>query len=299
MHKTSYLMRKTRLALALALCWPLSAAAHQVVLDPDQEVVANLSAEQRAQHLLQQAVQHIHDKGVVGVNDFNRDARFVDRDLYVFSVTTDGIVLSSGGWSAVYIGENVWDLADTHNRFFFREIIEDAKANGRGQVQYQWYNPADGGDDAKLTFYELVGDLVVAVGYFPAAPTLEQIEQLLNAAISNYEHDPHLALRRFANRAGEFQFRGLKVIVLDAETQKVVFDAGNRQLEGGDLHDIVDVSGEPFLLNMVQQASANTMQELTSWRLNLQTKRVVGQRFFFKRSGPYVIAVQQDLMEKR
>lgn len=112
--------------------------------------------------------------------------------------------------------------------------------------------------------YELVGDLVVAVGYFPAAPTLEQIEQLL-----------------------------------DADTQKVVFDASNRQLEGVDLHDIVDVSGEPFLLNMVQQASANTMQELTSWRLNLQTKRVVGQRFFFKRSGPYVIAVQQDLIENR
>ena len=297
MSKTSYLMKTTGLSLVLLLGGVQVALAQDV--SASHLPTKTSAVEQRVQKLLQQAVAHIQQKGVVGVNDFNRDARFVDRDLYVFSVTTDGVVLASGGGSAIYIGENVWDLADIHNRYFFREIIEGAQAKGSGQVQYQWYNPADGGDKAKLTSYERVGDIIVAVGYFPTMPTLEHIEQLLNAAIAQYEQNPKLALRRFANRAGEFQYKGLKVLVIDTTTQKVVFDAANRQLDGVSVQDIVDVTGQPFLQEMVQLAVPNSMQQLTSLRLNLQTKRVVEQQFFFKRSGSKVIAIQQDLHERR
>lgn len=303
MTKKSYLSKVTGalVVAALGAVAPPSALAQQQ-LAQEQELASTGTptpsiAEQRAQQLLQRAVQHIREKGLVGVNDFNRDARFVDRDLYVFSVNADGVVLASGGWSAAYIGDNVLDMTDENNRPFFREIIEGAKNNTRGVVQYQWYNPVDGGMEAKLTSYEMVDDIIVAVGYFPAAPTLEQIYTLLETAILEYEQDPQLALRKFANRASEFQFRGLKVLVLDLENQTVLFDAANRDLAGVALVDLVDVTGQPFLMEVARQAKTDTIQHVDALLLNLKTKRVMVQRIFFKRSGQYVIGVQEHIYE--
>ncbi len=302
MAKKSYLTQVTGalVAVTLGAAASTSVLAQEQLLAQEQQLASTgmpqpSVEEQRAQQLLQRAVQHIKDEGVMGVNDFNRDARFVDRDLYVFSVNADGVVLASGGWSAAYIGDNVLDMMDENNRPFFREIIEGAKNNTRGVVQYQWYNPADGGMEAKLTSYEMVDDIIVAVGYFPVAPTLEQIYHLLETAVLAYQQDPQLALRKFANRAGEFQFRGLKVLVLDLANQTVLFDAAQRELAGVALVDLVDVTGQPFLLEVAQRAQTDTVQQVEALLLNLKTKRVMLQRIFFKRSGQYVIGIQEHI----
>jgi len=293
----SYIKQVTGAMVAAALGAVTPPAAAQELLLAEAAVQTKPTVEQRAHQLLQRAVQHIKNKGVVGVNDFNRDAQFVDRDLYVFSLNMEGILLSSGGWSATLIGENVLDQTDTNQRPFFKEILDSAKSQTRGTVQYQWYNPADGGMDAKLTSFELVDGIVVAVGYFPVAPTLEQVQTVLNEAVHAFDTDPVGALRKFANRTGEFQFRGLRVLVLDVDQQTVVFDAADRYLKGVNLADVVDVTGQPFLLQMADTAQTDFMQQLDALILNLQTKRVTVQRIFFKRSGSHVIGVQAEIKE--
>lgn len=298
MGKLSYFSKLTGalVAAALGTVSPPSLAAQEVLL-ADASAVVKPTVEQRVYQLLQKAVQHVKDKGVVGVNDFNRDARFVDRDLYVFSLNTDGVILSSGGWSAAYIGENMLDPINRGDFPFFLEIVEGAKKQIQGVVEYQWYNPADGGMDVKLTSFELVDGVIVAVGYFPEAPTLEQVKGILNDAVSAYRQDPQGALRKFANRTSEFQFRGLKVVVLDVEQQKVVFDAADRYLKDVALVDVVDVTGQPFFLEMAQTAQPDFAQQIDALLLDVKTKRVTVQRIFFLRSGQYVIGVQAQIKE--
>lgn len=293
----SYIKQVTGAMVAAALGAVTPPAAAQELLLAEAAIQTKPTVEQRVHQLLQRAVQHIKNKGVVGVNDFNRDARFVDRDLYVFSLNTEGILLSSGGWSATLIGENVLEQTDIEQRPFFKEIIESAKSQTQGTVQYQWYNPADGGMDAKLTSFELVDGVVVAVGYFPAAPTLEQVQSVLNEAVYSFEVDPEGALRKFANRTSEFQFRGLRVLVLDLEQQTLLFDAAERYLQGVNLADVVDVTGRPFLLEIANLAQSGFTQQLDALILNLKTKRVAVQRIFFKRTGNYVIGVQAEIKE--
>src|SRR5699024_952048 len=100
--------------------------------------------QQRAQNLLHKAVQHLHTKGPAAVNDFTYSPEFIDRDLYVYSLSASGQMLSSGGWSAGLIGQNVREETDDAGKPFFKQMLDKAQQESQGSIEYFWYNPNDG-----------------------------------------------------------------------------------------------------------------------------------------------------------
>jgi cytochrome c len=84
-------------------------------------------------------------------------------------VSTKGVLLASGGLSSSWIGENVADQQDAAGKLFIREMLDKARKNGSGTVEYHWLNPVNNKTEPKVAYFQKVGDRVIAVGYY--APT--------------------------------------------------------------------------------------------------------------------------------
>lgn len=248
--------------------------------------------EVRVHRLLDAAEQHIKEKGIAGVNDFNRDARFIDKDLYVFSLSRDGVLLSSGGWSASLIGENVLGFTDEDQRPFFNKILEQAKTAKEGSVEYLWFNPADGDNDPKITHFRVVDNVIIASGYFPGFSTDEQAKELLDRAVSEYFKDPEMALRKFRNRQSGFRNPDQYVYVLDKGNRSIIWSPNTADvLKGKTLDEMEDIQGTAFLAEMVDKADPNLIQQIDYWWLSPISQRVELRRAFYQQVGDSVIAV--------
>lgn len=251
--------------------------------------------QQRAHHLLDKAIEHIRQNGPKAVNDFTHDPAFIDRDLYVYSLSYTGQMLSSGGWSAGLIGQNVLSETDDAGQPFFNQMLKLAKQNQSGSIEYYWFNPNEGQDEIKITYFEIINGIVVAVGFFPGQPTEEQAKQMLERAMSEYFADPILALRRFRNKHGEFRRQDQYVFVLDKAQRKVVLNPVFAENNGISVDDITDVQGQYFLREMLEHASLNEIQAIDYWWLSPETRQVEHRRAFYQQMGDQVIAVGTNI----
>jgi len=137
----------------------------------------------RAQVLLKRAVAHYQDIKHPALADFTSKGEFVDRELYVYVVSTAGVLLASGGPSSSVIGRNVADQQDALGKPFFRELLTNAQTNESGTVEYQWLNPVDNKVERKVAQFQKIGDRIIVVGYYVAHATPEQAQALLARAV--------------------------------------------------------------------------------------------------------------------
>lgn len=267
-------------------------ASTQAMSDKKGTILEQTQAlEGRVDALLETAAQHIKNKGISGVNDFNRDPLFTDKDLYVFSLSQDGVLLSSGGWSVTLIGENVLDLTDEEQRPFFRKILEKAKSQDQGSVEYFWFNPTDGANEPKVTHFRVVNNIVIASGYFPGYATQEQAKELLDLALSEYRKDPDLAMRKFKNKQSGFRNRDQYVFVLDKSNRSIVWSPSTPALNAKPLDGVSDIQGNAFLAQMLDQASLEQVKKIDYWWFSPISQRVELRRAFYQQVGDVVIAV--------
>ncbi|MCB1155330.1 cache domain-containing protein [bacterium] len=93
---------------------------------------------------------------------FNHSPEFHDRDLYVFALDSEGILVAHGTGESL-IGRDLSRLRDPSGRSFVQEFlaIEDT-----GWIEYQWTNPATGNVEDKVSFLINVGDHVIGVGAY-------------------------------------------------------------------------------------------------------------------------------------
>ena len=89
----------------------------------------------RAQVLLQRAVAHYQDIKDLALADFTGKGEFVNGELYVYVVSTAGVLLASGGPSSSGIGRNVADQQDAIGNPFFREMLTSAQTDESGTVE--------------------------------------------------------------------------------------------------------------------------------------------------------------------
>ncbi len=293
--------RKTWLAgAALSAGLGLGGAAWgQTMPESGAHAAAHATIEQRVQDLLARAVDHVRKNGPAAVNDFNRDARFTDKDLYVYALSRDGMMLASGGWSATLIGQSVLGETDARNRPFFKDMLEQAQREPAGSLEYYWFNPAEGQPEVKLAYYQEVDGIVVATGYFPARATENQAKELLDEAVSSYFQDPQQALRRFANRQGQFTRRDLYVFVLDIPSRTVVLNGANRSFDGKPIADFKDLNGKAFLVDMLADVDRNVIHSIDYDWMNPETRRVERKRAFYQRVGDALIGVGSYYPEAR
>jgi len=85
---------------------------------------------------------------------------FVQGEMYIFVLDSQGTMLAHG-INNKFVGENLIDIKDSDGRFFIREIIESADIDQSGWVEYKWFNPATKEWIPKITYFEVVDELIL------------------------------------------------------------------------------------------------------------------------------------------
>ncbi len=72
-------------------------------------------------------------------------------DGYIFTYTFDGTALTVGPNKAI-VGKNLMDSKDANGVYFIKEMLDKAKSDGGGYVEYIWLKPSAGKDVPKLSY---------------------------------------------------------------------------------------------------------------------------------------------------
>ena len=86
-------------------------------------------------------------------------------DLYVFAYDLQGVMLAHPKNPAL-IGQNLIAVPDTEGKLFRKEIVEKAKSQGSGWVDYVYLNPETNKQEHKTTYFQKVGDIILCCGVY-------------------------------------------------------------------------------------------------------------------------------------
>ncbi|MFD1625140.1 cache domain-containing protein [Azospirillum griseum] len=128
---------------------------------------ATSGTKEEAVALMGRAVERIQQVGVDQAYKEFSDPKgsFVDRDLYVFCLNMDGVMLTHGSNRAL-IGLNQKTLKDSDGKTFIAEFLRVASTTGEGWVDYRWANPQTKKIGSKSSFVKKVGNDMCAVGVY-------------------------------------------------------------------------------------------------------------------------------------
>jgi uncharacterized protein len=88
----------------------------------------------------------------------------VDRDLYVYIVDQNGIVMANGVIPTMTTGTNLFNARDQNGKYFMREKVELCKANRPGWVDFRFLNPVTQTIEDKASWIERMGDTNYCIG---------------------------------------------------------------------------------------------------------------------------------------
>lgn len=94
----------------------------------------------------------------------NANGEFRDRDLYPFIYSMDGVIVATGSNRTALVGKSLISIKDQDGKYLVREMLEMARREGSGWIDYKWPNPATNKIEDKSTYIELMGNYVVGVG---------------------------------------------------------------------------------------------------------------------------------------
>lgn len=246
---------------------------------------------ERARALLGRAVRHMKERGEMGLGAFSRAGEFFDEDLYVYVLGIDGKMLSSGGSSSVYIGRDMREYRDSDGKQFFQEMVDGAKANGSGKVEYRWLNREHGKLERKVAYYQLVDNRIVAVGYYVPRATPEQARAILQRAADEIRSSGPAAFARFNDLKGGFVQDDTYVFVVGLKDNIMHAHGAMPRLVGRNVSDLKDPDGMLIIRKMIDIANSKGEGSLDyQWR-NPVVGKLEKKRAFIKRVGDYMVAV--------
>jgi cytochrome c len=243
----------------------------------------------KTQTLLDRAESHLREKGDQAMASFSRAGEFVDGELYVYVIDIEGNFLASAGSSTTLIGRNVTDLTDSQGRHFIREILDGAKTQPAGRVEYRWNNPIRGRIEPKIATYRRVGDRILVVGYYAPYATFELAKSLVWRAVHELNVSGEVALSRFNNLNGGFVQDDLYVFVIGLEDGIVHAHGGQPRQVGRKAGDVTDANGKRFLLEMIEVAKKHGEGEVSYTFRNPLTLKNENKRSYIVRVGNYLV----------
>lgn len=91
---------------------------------------------------------------------------FHNGELYPFVYDYDGVSVAHGARPAL-VGKNLISLKDQDGKYLIREIVQIARKDGSGWIDYKWPNPLDNRIEDKTSYVEAMGGkYVVGVGVY-------------------------------------------------------------------------------------------------------------------------------------
>ena len=274
-----------RLAYVILAC-----AMTQIALRPDV-ATAEAADAARAHALLERAVGHYKEVEQSALAAFGPKGKFVDGELYVYVISTKGVMLASGGPSAALIGRDVTNLQDAAGKPFFREMLDKAKESDSGAVEYYWLNPMDNKMGRKLAYFQKVDDRIIAVGYYIARATPAQAQAMLARAAEAVKDDPAKAIHAINQLHGPFSEDDLYVFVVDLKDDRFRAHGIFHDLIGSDALALHDPSGRPIIQDMIAAVGKEDQAEVDySWP-NPVTGGVENKHTYLHKIGNLLVGV--------
>jgi cytochrome c len=245
----------------------------------------------RAQALLQRAVRHYQQTRNPELADFGHEGKFVDRELYVFIVSTAGVLLASGGPPSSLVGRNVLNQRDSSGKRFFREMLATARSNESGTVDYRWLNPIDNQIGLKIANFHTVGDSVIAVGHYAARGTPAQALTLLIRAVDALHADATQTITAINTRHGPYSQDDLYVFVVNLDSGRFRANGADARLIGTGALSLLDPSGMPFVAAMVAAGAGRSPVESDYFWLNPIAGNVERKHAFMREVDNMLVGV--------
>ena len=95
----------------------------------------------------------------------NKDAKFIDRDVYVVVYQLDGKVLAHGS-NPKFVGKDMSDSQDVDGKFFVKERVELAGKQPSFWQDYKFVNPVDKKVEPKQMYCERLDNTAVCAGIY-------------------------------------------------------------------------------------------------------------------------------------
>jgi signal transduction histidine kinase len=138
-------------------------------------------SKQKAKEWVANAIEFYKNSGKeIALAEFtNPKGLFVQDEMYIFVLDSQGNMVAHGV-NEKYANKSFIDLKDSKGKTFIREIVEGSGTEGKGWVEYQWYNPVTKVTKPKTLYFEKVDDVIICSGIY--------IERLLDIISYNLEH---------------------------------------------------------------------------------------------------------------
>jgi signal transduction histidine kinase len=146
------------LTLAIsAVCMPLTAAAQSKATAAEATAMVK-----KGVSTLKAAGK---DKDKIYADVTAKDAKWVDRDLYLVVYGLDGVVRAHGA-NAKLVGNSMLDVPDIDGKLYIKERMDLAKAKGSFWQDYKYSNPTSKKIEPKSMYCEKLDDTVVCAGIY-------------------------------------------------------------------------------------------------------------------------------------
>lgn len=258
---------------------------------PRHKNIGERNEAKRVQALLDKAVAYYQEKGEAALEAFNPNGSFIDGEYYVFVVSTGGTMLASGGSSSSLIGQDVNGLRDVAGKPFMRELLDSAKNQGAGMVDYNWLNPTTRRVEQKTTLYRKVGDKIIAAGYYLPRSSPEEAKGMLEAAVESVKKDPAASFIKFNDAKGQFVRDDLYVFAVGLDDAMFYAHGASPSLVGTPALELRDAQGKTIIKEMIALAKSKGAGEVEYvWR-NPVTNRVETKHSLIRKVDKYVLGV--------
>lgn len=149
-------MRKKLWSLAMAGLLVLGLCA-TAIASPKETAVA----------LVKKAAAHVKEAGKdKALADFNdKNGKFVKGEAYVFAYNLQGTIIAHP-MNPKLVGKDMSEVTDADGKFFTKEFLATVKGPGKGWVDYRWTNPVSKKIEAKSSYVEKAGDILVGCGIY-------------------------------------------------------------------------------------------------------------------------------------
>ena len=150
-------MMLKKVAAVIVLCLFVAAAASAQQKGTSEE----------AKQLVEKAVAYVKANGEEkALKEFNNPkGQFVKGDLYVFAVDPKGVLLANTNLPHL-VGTNVYNSPDSRGKLARKEYVDLANSKGSGWVDYYQLNPVTKKEEAKVTYVQKVGNLILGCGAY-------------------------------------------------------------------------------------------------------------------------------------
>ncbi|MGF1734111.1 cache domain-containing protein [Photobacterium satsumensis] len=121
------------------------------------------AAAYQAKGFLDQATKALINNEQDALGAFNRhDSQFVKNDLYVFVLDKRTGEFLAHGATPHLVGK----VFNIQGKPMIGEMLKIAEETGRGEITYPWLNPTSGKVESKHTYYRILDNKLVGVGYY-------------------------------------------------------------------------------------------------------------------------------------